>query len=92
MHRCSQSRPSYCILRASLHRHVSYQWLRSTAWCESRLNPYATNGQYVGLFQFGPNAWARSGYASHSPFRAKWAALGAAYLFSIGHSREWSCA
>lgn len=30
------------------------------AYCESRYSIYATNGQYLGLFQFGE--WARSTY------------------------------
>lgn len=32
--------------------------LRHIAICESGFNPSATNGPYVGLFQFGPITWA----------------------------------
>ena len=35
----------------------------SVATCESHLNVYARNGQYLGLFQFGSFARARYGFA-----------------------------
>jgi len=89
---CTHGHVRSCIHRAAIHYRQSYGYLLSVAWCESRLNPSATNGQYAGLFQFGPNAWSRAHYSNHSPYQAKWAALAAAYMFSIGHSSEWSCA
>ena len=58
------------------------------AWCESRFDVYARNGQYLGLFQMGE--YARSTYG-HS-----WTALGQAraahrYYMDAGWS-PWSCA
>lgn len=60
----------------------------SVAWCESRFNVYARNGQYLGLFQMG--SFARSHYG-HS-----WNAWGQAraahrYYLDAGWS-PWSCA
>lgn len=36
---------------------VNKDLLRKIAWCESKFNPLAVNGIYVGLFQFAPNTW-----------------------------------
>jgi hypothetical protein len=71
---------------------VSESWLRSVAWCESRFDPYATNGIYAGLFQFGPTLWNALRYRRYSRFSAKWSSLAAAYAFSRGLSYQWSCA
>jgi hypothetical protein len=42
----------------------------TVAWCESRLNVWARNGQYLGLFQMGNYARSRYGHS--------WTALGQA--------------
>jgi soluble lytic murein transglycosylase-like protein len=89
---CERGLARACIRRAALHRGISESWLRSVAWCESRFNPYATNGQYVGLFQFGPVLWGALPYRRYSRFSAKWSALAAALAFRRGLSYQWACA
>jgi len=89
---CEHGQTTACIRRAALHRRVSESWLRSVAWCESRLDPFATNGQYAGLFQFGPVLWNALRYRRYSRFSAKWSSLAAAYAFSRGMSGQWACA
>lgn len=91
MHRCDQQHVRACILRAALHRNVSYPWLKATAWCESRFNAYAVNGQYLGLFQYGP-VWYSLPYRDKPRTSAKWSSLGAALMFSRGQSSQWACA
>jgi len=57
----------------------------SVAWCESRFDVYARNGQYLGLFQMGD--YARSTYG-HS-----WTALGqsrSAYAYFVEAGADWS--
>ncbi len=55
------------------------------AYCESTYNIYATNGQYLGLFQMGSFARARYGHS--------WSAWGqskAAYRYFIDSGKDWS--
>ena len=60
------------------------------ARCESSLNVYAHNGQYLGLFQMGSYARARYGHS--------WTAWGQAraayrYFRDVGYSwSPWTCA
>ena len=88
---CTQTRVVSCIHRAALRWDVSYPMLRRKAWCESRLDPYATNGTHVGVFQFLWSTWATTPYAHRSPWRAKWNALAAAWMHARGRGNEWSC-
>ena len=59
------------------------------AWCESRYNVYARNGQYLGLFQMGSYARGRYGHS--------WSAWGQAraayrYFRDSGYSwGPWAC-
>lgn len=59
------------------------------AYCESGVNlwPYASNGQYLGMFQFG--AWARSEFGfSWSP----WEQARAAYrYYRVSGWSGWAC-
>jgi hypothetical protein len=57
----------------------------AVAWCESRLETTAQNGQYLGLFQMG--SFAR-GLFGHGP-RARAQAL-AAYRYFVFSGRDWS--
>jgi len=69
--------------------------LRHTAICESGFNPGATNGSYVGLFQFGPITWQKyrslMGEDASIVLRvnAEEAVQTAAYVYSTGASRIW---
>jgi hypothetical protein len=63
------------------------------AGCESAgdpsgrvLRPYATNGQYLGLFQLG--AWARGRYL-RGPWYSAWANARAARRLWIANGRDW---
>ena len=58
------------------------------AWCESRLEVWATNGQYHGLFQMGSSERRIYGDGWNA-----WAQSRAAYrYFSHGHDwHQWSC-
>lgn len=70
---------------------VSRDELGRIAFCESRFQPEATNGQYIGLMQFGP-LWYSTPYAAlprTSPYAA---ALAAAWVRrEQGSWRAWSC-
>lgn len=55
------------------------------AYCESRFWPYARNGQYLGLFQFG--SWARAEYGWGWGL---WAQTRAAYRYYVASGRDWS--
>src|SRR5262245_2352340 len=59
------------------------------AWCESRYQTWARNGQYLGLFQMGSTARAMFG---HGP--DVWSQARAAYRYFVyaGHSwSPWAC-
>ncbi|HSI98631.1 MAG TPA: hypothetical protein VK926_09730 [Gaiellaceae bacterium] len=61
----------------------------AVAWCESRLDPSAQNGQYLGLFQMGSYARARYG---HGPSPHAQAEAAHAYFVESGRNwRPWSC-
>ena len=91
-HRCHR-KVTACIDRAAhLHR-VSRSWMRSIAWCESRLRPWASNGTHFGLFQFDRATWSASPYARRgSPWSAKWASLATAWFLRRGQASRWVCA
>ena len=57
------------------------------AWCESRWNVHATNGQYWGLFQFGSFARAHYGFAWNA-----WAQARSAYRYFLDAGwSPWTC-
>jgi len=91
-HRCNHSVVA-CIDRAAhLHR-VSAAWMRSIAWCESRLSPSASNGTHFGLFQYDWQTWSASPYAHRgSVWSAKWASLATAWYIRHGQASRWACA
>ena len=59
----------------------------SVATCESHLNVYARNGQYLGLFQFGSFARAHYGFAWDALTQARAAYR---YFLDAGWS-PWQC-
>ena len=63
--------------------------LRRVATCESTLDPSATNGPYVGLFQFGTSLWHASPYGRFSRTDPYAASLAAAWAFSRGKAGQW---
>ena len=58
------------------------------AWCESRLDPNASNGQYQGVFQMGSSERARFG---HGPTVEQQTRAAIKY-YRISGWRPWSCA
>jgi len=65
-------------------RHHCHEALR-VAWCESRYNTRARNGQYHGLFQMGD--WERRTYGhGHDA----WTQARAAYRYFVASGRDWS--
>jgi hypothetical protein len=57
------------------------------AWCESRMNVYARNGDYLGLFQFGSFARAHYGFAWNALAQAR-----SAYRYFLDAGwKPWAC-
>lgn len=88
---CDRGDVKACIRRAALHHRTDYARLLRVAWCESRLDPNAVNGQYVGAFQFGPALWSELRYRHQPRTSAKWSSLAAALAFRLGLSHHWTC-
>ncbi len=63
--------------------------LRRVATCESTLDPKATNGRYVGLFQFGTPLWNTTPYRRFSRTDPYAATSAAAWAFKRGMARHW---
>lgn len=57
----------------------------AVSWCESRWNPDARNGQYLGTFQMG--AWERRHFG-HGP--DAYSQARAAYRYFVRTGRDWS--
>lgn len=55
------------------------------AWCESRLDVKARNGQFRGLFQMGAGERRRWGHAGDP-----WTQASAAYRYFLASGRDWS--
>lgn len=63
------------------------------AQCESNFNPGLVNpsSKASGLFQFLPSTWQTTPYRSRDIFSAKWNALAAMWMWSVGRRNEWQC-
>lgn len=59
------------------------------ARCESTLNPSASSGPYLGLFQFGTPLWGTTPYAAYGRDNAQAAALAASWAFARGMDSHW---
>jgi hypothetical protein len=57
----------------------------AVARCESRLHPWARNGQYVGLFQLGASERRLFGHGSSAVKQAR-----AAHRYFVASGRDWS--
>jgi hypothetical protein len=57
----------------------------AVAWCESRLQTTARNGQYLGLFQMGSEARRRFGHG-----RTAYSQAVAAHRYFVSSGRDWS--
>jgi hypothetical protein len=63
--------------------------LENVAFCESRFNSHATNGQYSGLFQFGSRLWNATPYRGFDRTDPYASSFAAAWAFSRGMARHW---
>jgi Transglycosylase SLT domain len=88
------------IRRAAREFRVNVDLMLAIAWCESRLDPHATNPNSgaAGLYQFmwptfthysaqlwwAPRTWL-------SPYNPRAAARTAAYMISLGLAGQWTC-
>jgi hypothetical protein len=63
--------------------------LENVAFCESRFNSHATNGQYSGLFQFGSRLWNATPYKTFERTDPYASSFAAAWAFSRGMARHW---
>ena len=91
-HQCNR-RVTACIDRAAHLHHVSAGWMRSIAWCESRMDPGASNGTHFELFQFDWGTWRGQPYARRgSVWSPKWASLATAWYLRNGQGSRWVCA
>lgn len=78
---------------------VPYSILLKIARCESGLNPGASDGMHLGLFQFLPDTFRRgaqgmkrnTGITAGTPWNPRDASYVAGYLFATGHAPSWSC-
>jgi hypothetical protein len=57
----------------------------AVAWCESRLQTTARNGQYLGIFQMGSNERGLFGHGSSAHAQAR-----AAHRYFVLSGRDWS--
>jgi hypothetical protein len=88
---CSNSNPRACIIEAAHQYHQSVADAEHVAFCESTMNPSATNGADDGLFQIAPETYATTPYRGQSIWLARWNSLAAMWLWATGHKNEWSC-
>ncbi len=88
---CERGSVTGCIKRGARQHRVDEGRLLRVAWCESTFRPFATNGQYAGLFQFGPALWGELRYRDRSRFSAKWSSLAAGLAFRLGLASHWEC-
>lgn len=68
------------------HVFGEYAWqAKAVAWCESRMSVWASNGQYLGLFQMGEFARERYGHGFSALAQAR-----AAFRYFVASGRDWS--
>lgn len=78
---------------SAAQRAICHYWHPCTkalqvAWCESRYDVYARNGQYLGLFQMGDYARSTYGHAWNA-----WAQAKAAHRYYLDAGwAPWECA
>lgn len=86
-------RPSvdHALVIASLTYGVPLSNMRAVARCESTFRPWARNGRYVGLFQFGASAWRQSSYTVLSRTDPYANALAHAEIVSDEGYGQWEC-
>jgi Transglycosylase SLT domain len=76
---------------ASVVYRVPLSLLRRRAWCESRWNPRASNGEAFGLMQFLPSTWRSQPFAGFSIWSPYASAFAGAWMQKVGRGGEWAC-
>jgi hypothetical protein len=77
--------------------HADKEQLKRVARCESNFNNGATNGIYLGMFQFAAQTWINNrivlGLDTNPDLRmnAEEAIRTAAFMFGHGHASAWGC-
>lgn len=70
------------------------------AWCESRLEWDASNGQDFGVAQFAPSTYSSTSVGRRHPVRGwhhggywnvRWSALAMGEMWREGHQAAWEC-
>lgn len=81
---------TYALRLAGVVYGVPVSQLADVAYCESRHNPLARNGQYRGLFQEGP-MFERGPFSSFSVWDPVANALTAAWTVAREGWGQWAC-
>lgn len=76
-------RPVWLAIRLTFRERAA-EALR-VAWCESRFDIKAINGQYLGLFQMGDYARSKYGHGNTAMIQAR-----AAHRYFVDSGRDWS--
>lgn len=77
---------------ASIVYGIDRRDLSATAWCESRHQPRARNGQYLGIMQLGTGFRAASPFfPALSPHSAYANVMAAAQVIARQGYRQWEC-
>jgi hypothetical protein len=79
------------IQLAALVYRVPLSTLNRRAFCESRLNPAASNGHAHGLFQFIWSTWRSTPFAGFSIWSPYANALAAGWMHAHNRGSEWTC-
>lgn len=90
---CDNQHVIVCIRQAAARYRQPLADAERVATCESGLNPLAANGHGDdGLFQIlYPSTWDTTPYRRRSVWSAKWNALAAMWMWSVGRRGEWAC-
>jgi hypothetical protein len=89
----SRTKVARCFIkRAARHFGQSTSQAYYIAHRESRYNWRVTNSSSgaAGLYQFMPRTWASTPYHKHSPYKPRWAALAAMWMWAHGGYSHWN--
>lgn len=92
LRRRDQPTVTFALRLAATTFQIDYWSLRRRAYCESRLDPRARNGQYLGLLQEGDAFWRHSPFSSLGDrFNPILNAMAAAQVIASEGDSQWSC-
>lgn len=81
------------IEKAAAKYGADVNWMKRVMYCESHgnANAYNAGSHASGLYQFLPSTWRTTPYGSQSIWDAEAQVYAAAWMYSVGRAREWSC-